>query len=318
MSYQDNYYPDRYAAGTSTRYQDNQPQAVEAAQEHYNPYNPSGHQYTDEPQASGYNNYPPPQREPTSSSRRSKPSVSVTPVRRESSGFEQGEFTPGAITSQGPKNRSAQALREYRYGHQGNLCTKGGRARCIGRICCCSLMTTVFLFVSIVLALALWIRPPSITIGSVQTMSGSTGSGIQTTTDGITINLGVGIAVTNPNYFSVDFKKIDAEIFYPIGNTPVGGGSAANIDFKSHSQTNFTFPFSLIYNNTEDTGAIIADLATKCGVVGGTKSNIVVNYKITLGIRILLITISPVISNQFNFPCPLSASDIEKFLGGTT
>lgn len=93
-----------YAAGTRARYQDNQPQAAEAAQEeYYNPYNPSGHQYTDEPQASGYNNYPPPQREPTSSSRRSKPSMSVTPVRRESSGFEQGEFTPGEITSQGPK-----------------------------------------------------------------------------------------------------------------------------------------------------------------------------------------------------------------------
>lgn len=57
-------------------------------------------------------------------------------------------------------------------------------------------MTTVFLLVSILLALALvcapvafdlmvlmklvqWIRPPSITIGSVQTMSGSTGSGVR-------------------------------------------------------------------------------------------------------------------------------------------
>jgi hypothetical protein len=72
---------------------------------------------------------------------------------------------------------------------------------------------------------------------------------------------------------------------------------------------------------------VILDLATKCGVGGGTKTNINVNYKITvssssfrfrkvtnavlqLGIRILLVTISPVISNQFNFPCPLQASDI--------
>jgi hypothetical protein len=72
---------------------------------------------------------------------------------------------------------------------------------------------------------------------------------------------------------------------------------------------------------------VILDLATKCGIGGGTKTNINVNYKITvssssfefrkvinpvlqLGIRILLVTISPVISNQFNFPCPLQASDI--------
>jgi len=72
---------------------------------------------------------------------------------------------------------------------------------------------------------------------------------------------------------------------------------------------------------------VILDLATKCGIAGGTKTNINVNYKITvssssfefrevikavlqLGIRILLVTISPVISNEFNFPCPLQASDI--------
>ena len=72
---------------------------------------------------------------------------------------------------------------------------------------------------------------------------------------------------------------------------------------------------------------MILDLATKCGITGGTKTNINVNYKITvssnsfgfrkvvnavlqLGIHILLVTISPVISNQFSFPCPLQASDI--------
>ncbi|KAF8911974.1 hypothetical protein CPB84DRAFT_1760926 [Gymnopilus junonius] len=178
-------------------------------------------------------------------------------------------------------------------------------------------MTAVFLIVSIVLALALWIRPPSIYIGNVQTTV-ENGSAIQQTSNGIQVNLGVNISVSNPNYFSVDFKKIEAEIFYPIQNTPVGGGQANNIVFKSNSQTNFTFPFALNYNSTADPGgAIILDLAQKCGVTpGSTKSNINVNYSITLGIRILLVTISPVISNQFSFPCPLQASDISKFLNG--
>ncbi|KAF8798184.1 hypothetical protein BYT27DRAFT_7124302 [Phlegmacium glaucopus] len=312
MSYQDPY--GHHVAGASTQYQ---PQVVGASQEYYNPYNPSGQQYTDESQNQAAV-YPPPQRAPTSSSGRSKPSVSVVPVRRESSGFEQGEFEPG------PKGAAGRNLLIYlyprsRYDPQGNLCTKGGPLRCFGRICCCSLMTTVFLLVSIVLALALWIRPPSITIGSVQTMLGPTGNAIQTTNDGITVNMGVGISVANPNYFSVDFKKIEAEIFYPINNTPVGGGSSTNIVFNSHSQTNFTFNFNLTYNSTQDpTGAVISDLATKCGALGGTKSNLDISYKITLGIRILLVTISPVISNQFNFPCPISASDIDKFLGGKT
>jgi len=177
-------------------------------------------------------------------------------------------------------------------------------------------MTTVFLIVSIVLSLALWIRPPSIYVGNVQTMA-ENGTAIQSLSDGIQINLGVNISVSNPNYFSVDMKKIEAQIFYPIDNTPVGGGEADNIEFKSNSQTNFTFPLMLTYNSTADpSGKIILDLAEKCGVEGGAKTNIIVNYSITLGIRIILVTISPVISNQFSFPCPLSASDISKFLDG--
>lgn len=187
---------------------------------------------------------------------------------------------------------------------------------------------------------------------------------IQETSTGLLVNLGVNISyalifllcgdtlltwnhsVRNPNYFSVDFKNIEAnvspsnarrnilwlylQITYPINNLPIGSGDASNILFKSRTETNFTFPFALVYNSTADTGSqVILDIAQKCGVTpGSTKQNIVVNYKITvgfifvraftttnhpfqLGIRILVVTISPVISNQFSFACPLSASDIE-------
>ena len=107
--------------------------------------------------------------------------------------------------------------------------------------------------------------------------------------------------MTNPNYFSVDFKEIEVEVgcpflyvdslitrlklFYPINNTPVGGGSTDNIDFKSRSRTNFTFPFTLSYNATgAQADAIISDLANKCGVTGGKKSNLSINYKITVSV----------------------------------
>ncbi|KAF8969820.1 hypothetical protein BDZ97DRAFT_1914948 [Flammula alnicola] len=337
MSYKDPYSV-QYAAGTSAQYHNSHaepPQDYNSYPAHqtydnmgggevYNPYTSSNTRaYRDERQPDegqpDYNDYPPPQRRSTKASTsgfsKKKPSVAVVPVRKEASGFEQGEFTPAGSKVQ--KSRTPRDLREYRYDHQGNLWTKGGRGRCAGRVCCCTLMTTVFLIVSIVLALALWIRPPSISIGGVQTMTVN-GTTIQQVTDGIQVNLGVNISVQNPNYFTVDFKKIDAQIFYPINDTPVGGGDAQNIIFRSHSETNFTFPFMLEYNSTADTGnKVILDLASKCGVGSSQKTNIVVNYKITLGIRILLVTISPVITNQFSFPCPLSASDISKFIGGS-
>jgi hypothetical protein len=178
-------------------------------------------------------------------------------------------------------------------------------------------MSTVFLIVSIALALALYIRPPSILIGSAQPLSGSVGNAISTTNNGLSIQLGVDISVSNPNYFGVVFPKIELELFYPINNTPVGGGIANNIDFKSRAQTNFTFPFMLTYNSSQaEANAIFSDLASKCGLGGGTKSNLNINYKITLGIRILMAVISPTISNTFSFPCPITPSEIGQLLNG--
>ncbi len=46
-------------------------------------------------------------------------------------------------------------MRKYRRDYQGNLITKGGRGRTCLRFCCCTLLIALFLFISIVLSLAL-------------------------------------------------------------------------------------------------------------------------------------------------------------------
>jgi len=209
--------------------------------------------------------------------------------------------------------RTARALRDYRYGHQGQLWTKGGRGRCIGRFCCCTLMITLLLFVSIALTLVLWVRPPNVSIGEVQTVSKS-GSAIQLQEDGITINLGVPIAVDNPNYFAINFKQIKAQIFYPINNTGVGEGILNDVMIRSNTQTNLTFPFSIDYKIKLDPGnLILKDLAQKCGL-RGSKSDLSVRYKITLQLRVLFIPIAPVVSNSFSFACPINPSDLEELI----
>jgi len=231
----------------------------------------------------------------------------------ESSGTKETHLEAGTFAPR--EEKTVRALRTYRYDHQGALWTKGGRGRCFGRFCCCTLMIAVLLLVSIVLALALWIRPPSITIGNVGTVSQG-GSAIQLIDNGVSVNLGVNITVNNPNYFAVNFKQIKAEIFYPInGSTPqIGQGISNNVVFNANQQRNWTFPFALNYKTTNDPqGLILTDLAAKCGV-GGPKSNINVDYKITLGLRILFITVSPVVANSFSFICPLSPSDLAPLL----
>ena len=88
----------------------------------------------------------------------------------------------------------------------------------------------------------------------------------------------------NPNFFSATFKNISAAATYPVGNASnIGGGSLQNVKFGSHSNTQLLFPFAVTYTTAEDPSFVIAkDLATKCGLLGGSKSNIVVDYVLTV------------------------------------
>jgi len=233
------------------------------------------------------------------------------------SAFEPGHYKSESTTNydrgafaQGTTANRPRDLSRWRHEHHGGpLWTKGSRGACIGRFCCCTLMTIVFFIISILLPLALWTRPPNIIVGNVQATSN--GSEIQTLSNGVQINLELPIYVSNPNYFSVSFSSITAEIYYPINNTLIGSGQENDITFHSHSNTNFTFPFSIEYTTAMPSSAqIIADLITKCGISGGTVSDITVNYDITLALRVLFFTVSPTISNSASFLCPLTASDI--------
>ena len=227
--------------------------------------------------------------------------------------LNDGVETPGSYA---PQEKTARALRNYRYDHHGGLWTKGSRGGCLFRFCCCTLMIAALLFVSILLALVLWIRPPNIIVGGVETVQDN-GSTIKLVENGISVNLGVNISVDNPNYFAVNFKKIEAQIFYPINNTEIGKGTAQDVVFHAHSLTNWTFPFAINYTTTLDPDRqILLDLARKCGGTGA-KSNLSVSYKITLALRILLITVSPTVKNTLNFPCPIKSSDLEGLIKST-
>ncbi|TFK30123.1 hypothetical protein FA15DRAFT_663486 [Coprinopsis marcescibilis] len=230
------------------------------------------------------------------------PDLSVAPLRKQWNGFEHGEFTPTTGTS-----RSKRNLKAYRLDTQGNLWTKGGGARSFGRFLCCTIMVTLLIVVSVVLSLVLFVRPPSIIIGDVVARN-TTGS--LSAPDGLAINLSVNISVNNPNYFSVDFHQLKVEIFYPMEgrpDTPVGGGESRDIVFKARERTDVEFPFALRYRAADDPGqAVFVDIGGRCGVGGGQRQNLNIKYKLTLGIRFLMIPITPVVENRFSFACPES------------
>lgn len=252
--------------------------------------------------AGGYSDQP--RRNPTQHSQLGR----TQPEKTKEIGFGGDEYAMGGAIPR--QQKTARALRQYRT--DGHLWKKGGRGGCIGRFLGCGVLMFLLIVPCIFLTFALFIRPPNITIGAVNPSAND----ITRSPAGLNISMGVNISVSNPNYFGVSFSQISADIIYPINNTDIGGGISRNIDFSPRSQNNFTFPFYIDYQAANDPGGkIILDLATKCGVLGTGKSNIVVNYRLTLGLKILFFTISPVIANQFSFACPLKQSDLQGLVG---
>jgi len=267
-------------------YDNNQPHPT-YDQAGFNASEPTFAPYKDEPQYGSYNK----ERDP----------VAVAPA---------DDYSSTARAS-GPK--SSKSLKRWRHEHQGNLWTAGGGVRCCGRFFCCSIMMFLFFLIGIVLSLLLWIKPPNVEVGDIQLSSNT--SAISLKDDGIAVTLDVPISVSNPNYFSVTFKNIHAEVFYPINNTKVGTGDLWNLKLDSNKQTNFTVPFTLNYTTTIDPNLnILSDLASHCGFGTGTQSQITVDYSITLDFRILFVPIKPTIKNSASFSCPFSANDLEGLL----
>jgi len=171
-------------------------------------------------------------------------------------------------------------------------------------------MITAFLIISIILALALWIKPPNITIGNP----------VQNDTQAFTFqggelsfNLAANITVDNPNYFGVALNKVNLSLTYPVDNYPVGGGVKKDINIRSNAQTNFTFPFSFNYNVSDTTGTgALQDILTKCRA----NQDLKVSYELKLSLRIVVVSISPTISDTFSIGCPVNADEIQKILGG--
>ncbi|TBU50744.1 hypothetical protein BD309DRAFT_879424 [Dichomitus squalens] len=222
------------------------------------------------------------------------------------SGFDD-DVVPAPIGEKTPGN-----VRRWRKDYQGNLWTKGSRLGCFGRFFCCTLMIFLFLLISIVLSLALWLRPPNIIVGQPTVDVNS----FAINSSSISIALPVDISVNNPNYFTVELYKLDATVIYPINNTQIGSGHMTNIQFKDHTQTNFTFPVTIDYEAASDpNGAVITDLAKHCGIDPSTAaSDITVTIDIKVGVKVMLVPFTTTITQKASFACPLG-NDASQFEG---
>jgi hypothetical protein len=132
------------------------------------------------------------------------------------------------------------------------------------------------------------------------------------------INVGLMIGIDNPNIESATLSDMNATAFYPTSpTTAVGGGYLASQGVASNAVTNFTFPFSIQYDPTNDKNqAILSDIATKCGLLGGQKQPLTVNYKIQLAVKVLFITVHPTVSSSASFDCPIQNGQLPELPSG--
>ena len=80
--------------------------------------------------------------------------------------------------------------------------------------------------------------------------------------------------------------------------------------------TNISFPFNIEVNPSDSSSqAIVTDLMTKCGLTGGQSQQLKIDYEVTPTIRIAGIPISPKISNNANFDCPVTG--LSELMGGS-
>ncbi|KAL7007024.1 hypothetical protein EMMF5_003250 [Cystobasidiomycetes sp. EMM_F5] len=235
---------------------------------------------------------------------------------RPSSQFTPGHISRGSIALQAAaegKIPKKEGLKMWRSDEHHGTFTRGGRAKTCLRCTCCTVICAFILIVGVCAAFLLWVRPPNVAFRGVESPS------VGVTSNGFNLNLTLDIAVSNPNFFGASFSRIEAKAYYPTNTSKaVGGGVLNNVRIPPSSHNTLYFPFNIDYTKQLDPNSLILqDIATKCGFIGDQKSNIKVNYDLTLGLKIIFFTISPTFSSSTSFPCPLDENQIKQLTSGT-
>ncbi|CAG8725263.1 23620_t:CDS:10 [Cetraspora pellucida] len=195
----------------------------------------------------------------------------------------------------------------------------GSRTSCAktcGIICCILLL----IIVGIVAAVLLLGRVPSVDFLGV-TDSPTGAQPYVKKTSGFDFNFGLRIQVSNPNIIGATFSMIKAVAYYPSPNSqkligPIGGGNLTNVNIPSKSNNTIIFPFAVNYDASIDPGfSILLDIANKCGLTGGSKSKLAINYTLTLSFNVLFIPLSPSFDKTANIDCPIQDGQIPNIPG---
>lgn len=176
------------------------------------------------------------------------------------------------------------------------------------KICCCVCFIVILIIVGVVVGFLLWARPPNVVFEGVgphpDGLPQFQASGLL----GFNLNIGLKIAVENPNFVGATFSEIKADAFDSVApNVDLGGGNITNISFDAHSNKTINFPISITYNLANDPGGLILnDISSKCS----SQQDLNFNYKLALTLKVLAIPITITLNKSASFACPVSADQL--------
>ncbi|GAA93475.1 uncharacterized protein L969DRAFT_86180 [Mixia osmundae IAM 14324] len=188
----------------------------------------------------------------------------------------------------------------------------GKRRKCSPmRWICAALILIILIVIGVVLAFILYVRAPNVTVLGIE-QPANTASIFSLTSGGFDLDFNLKVSVANPNYFGAFVNGVTAKAYYPTNKTlQIGGGTLDNLNIPSRSNTTFDFPFLLNYTGAEDPNSVIlTDIATKCGYIGSSTSQIDVDYTLLLDLKVLAFKIHPTVSSSASFDCPLTKDQL--------
>ncbi|CAG8467094.1 9750_t:CDS:2 [Ambispora leptoticha] len=191
-------------------------------------------------------------------------------------------------------------------------CFPGGGCGKMCAILCCLAVLAVIIVAIVVL---LWAKPPNVEFLGI-TDSPNNLPEYTMTANGFDFNFGLNISVDNPNMVGADFKSIKATAFYPNHTTPIGGGNLTDVHIAAKANTTIDFPFSINYDSSQDPGlTIVQDILSKCGIFGGQKQKITIDYTLVVSLKVLATTVSPSFSKSADFDCPIKNNQLPNIAG---
>lgn len=183
------------------------------------------------------------------------------------------------------------------------------------RVLACVIINAIIVIVSIICLVVIFARPFNVGVGTITPPSTNSVS-LQGTT--LTFNGSIDFIVSNPNSIS-SALTLNAKVYDQVDmSQDIGRGSVENAKIDANSNSTITFPYQIRYDYSSDgSKAILEDLASKCGLTGGSTGKLDLTLDIDADIKILSVPVPVSFKQDVEFDCPIPASILKSIAGGS-